>query len=486
MKVEADRDSATPGERIIHAANVSKQYRIWETPGARLWSPACRFLSDLPLWPETWRERLRVKAGTCYREFHALQDVSFDVRRGESLGIIGRNGAGKSTLLQIITGTCQPSGGCVEVQGRVAALLELGSGFNPEFTGRENVRLNATLHGLTPGEIEARLPSMLRFADIGDFVDQPVKTYSSGMMLRLAFAVIAHLDADVLIIDEALAVGDVFFVQKCMAFLQRFQERGVLLLVSHSAAAITALCQKAVWLDAGRVRRIGSPKEVTEAYLEAFFEAGAQGARTVTVGVSEAVDAAAAEEEWAEPPEGTWHDQRLGRPEETRPRNDIQVFEFDPKAAAFGKRAGEVVDVTLADEQGRGLAWIVGGEVVALRVRLEAVEALRHPIVGFYVKNGLGQQLFGDNTFASSRGQNLGSAAGGRFEAQFVFQMPILPPGDYMITVALADGTQAEHVMQHWMHDALTFRSVSSPLRAGGLVGLPMREVGLRKVRRKG
>ena len=266
-------------ERIITVENLSKSYHIWSSPLARLQSPAYQWLADLPLLPTGWKKFLRRKGSELFREFFALHEVSFQVERGQSVGIIGRNGSGKSTLLQIVTGTLQPTGGQAEIRGRVAALLELGSGFNPEFTGRDNARLNAALHGLTPAEIDARLGDMLAFADIGDFVDQPVKTYSSGMMLRLAFAVIAHIDADILIIDEALAVGDVFFVQKCMAFLQRFQERGVLLLVSHSAAAITTLCQKALWLDAGRLRMAGSPKEVTEAYLEAFFEADTQNKR---------------------------------------------------------------------------------------------------------------------------------------------------------------------------------------------------------------
>lgn len=514
-------DKAAPTERIIHVEGLSKQYRIWRTPGARLSGPVWQWLSELPLWPDPWRRRWRERADEAHREFHALQDVSFEVRRGESVGIIGRNGAGKSTLLQIITGTLQPSVGSVQVHGRVAALLELGSGFNPEFTGRENVRLNAALHGLNPREVEQRLPSMLAFADIGDFVDQPVKTYSSGMMLRLAFAVVAHLDADVLIIDEALAVGDVFFVQKCMAFLQRFQETGVLLLVSHSAAAITALCQQAVWLDAGRVRRAGSPKEVTEAYLEAFFEedvrARLSGEAAGIEGQGSGAQKAAAEGAWemeqakgghrglgeetptrlatglvgiqpegcgtrTEGGKGERFDQRLLCPPPERVWNEIEVFEFDPKAPSFGRKAGLVLDVTLEDEQERALAWIVGGEVVTLKVRFESVEAMRHPIVGFYVKNGLGQQLFGENTFAASRGKTLAAVEGTRFEARFTFQMPILPPGDFVVTVALADGTQADHIMQHWIHDALAFRSVSSPLRAGGLVGLPMREIGLRRL----
>src|SRR5690606_10580997 len=221
----------------ISVRNVGKTFRLYKRPQDRLLE---RFS----------RKRL-------FREFHALTDIDFEVQKGETVGIIGRNGSGKSTLLQLICGTLTPSIGEITVNGRVAALLELGAGFNPEFTGRENVFLNATILGLTHEEIEARLDDIFAFADIGDFIDQPVKTYSSGMYVRLAFAVIAHVDADVLIIDEALAVGDALFTQKCMRFLRRFREHGTILFVSHDSHAVTNLCERAVWLRDGHIRRVG-------------------------------------------------------------------------------------------------------------------------------------------------------------------------------------------------------------------------------------
>ena len=262
-------------DTIIEVKEVSKCYHIWASPLARLTSPLCERVAELPFLPRGLKNRLRASAAAAKHDFFALSNVSFEVKRGHSLGIIGRNGSGKSTLLQIITGTLRPTKGEVTVRGRVAALLELGSGFNGEFTGRENVKLNAALLGLTPAQIEERMPSILAFAEIGDFVEEPVKTYSSGMMLRLAFAVIAHIDADILIVDEALAVGDVFFTQKCMTFLREFQQNGVLLLVSHGHDAVTTLCRDAVWLAHGELKMAGSSKEVTEAYLEAFFQADA-------------------------------------------------------------------------------------------------------------------------------------------------------------------------------------------------------------------
>lgn len=242
--MSSSRDSA------ISIKNISKFFEIYEKPSHRLWQML-------------YHGRKRF-----YRPFWALQDISFEVKRGECVGIIGRNGAGKSTLLQIITGTLSPSSGTVECNGRVAALLELGSGFNPEFTGQENVYLNASILGLTKEEIDAKYDDIVAFADIGEFINQPVKSYSSGMAVRLAFAVVAHVDADILIVDEALSVGDAFFTQKCMRFLRQFMEKNTVLFVSHDTGAVNSLCNAAIMLENGRIKKIGTPKEITEQYLE--------------------------------------------------------------------------------------------------------------------------------------------------------------------------------------------------------------------------
>jgi lipopolysaccharide transport system ATP-binding protein len=250
-------------ETVIRVAQLEKVYQIYKTPRDRL----KQFI--LP--------RLQRMAGRppaqYYEEFWALKDICFEIARGETVGIIGRNGAGKSTLLQIICGTLSPSGGSVEINGRVAALLELGSGFNPDFSGRENVYMNAALLGLDRPTIDARFEDIAAFADIGGFIEQPVKTYSSGMYVRLAFAVIAHVDADILVIDEALAVGDAFFVQKCMRFLRRFMESGTIIFVSHDTGSVTNLCRTALWLEKGRLVGKGAPKDIVAKYLEACYEA---------------------------------------------------------------------------------------------------------------------------------------------------------------------------------------------------------------------
>ena len=226
----------------VRVEGLGKTYQIYERPGDRL---------KQFLLPRV--RRLIGSAGSDYfREFRALDAVSFDVRKGQVVGVIGRNGAGKSTLLQILCGTLSPTQGTVTIHGRVAALLELGSGFNPEFSGRENVYMNAALLGLTNAQIDQRYDRIVAFADIGRFIDQPVKTYSSGMFVRLAFAVIAHVDADILVIDEALSVGDVFFAQKCMRFLREFREGGgTTLFVSHDTASVIKLCDHVVWLEGG-------------------------------------------------------------------------------------------------------------------------------------------------------------------------------------------------------------------------------------------
>ena len=254
---------ATSRELLIEAKNLSKAYRIWDSPSSRITGPLLEALGGMfrkgPASPGS---------GARYRDFYALRDVTFSIRRGEATGIIGRNGSGKSTLLQLIAGTLMPSSGTIGVNGRVSALLELGSGFNPDFTGRENVYLNGAIHGFTHAEMAIRMAEILEFADIGDFIDQPVKTYSSGMMMRLAFAVAVHVQPDVLIIDEALAVGDVFFSQKCFQRIREIVHRGAtLIFVSHDMAAVQSLCDRAILLSTGNVLFDGAPEECVSRYF---------------------------------------------------------------------------------------------------------------------------------------------------------------------------------------------------------------------------
>jgi lipopolysaccharide transport system ATP-binding protein len=247
----------------IKVENLSKCYHIYNQPHDRLkQSIYPRFQSLMGKQPKQY-----------FREFWALKDVSFEIKRGETVGIIGRNGSGKSTLLQMICGTLNPTSGSVRTNGRIAALLELGSGFNPEFTGRENVYMNAAVLGLTRAETEARFNAIVSFADIGEFLEQPVKTYSSGMMLRLAFSVTVHVNADILIVDEALAVGDAFFTQKCMLRIKELMSTGVtFLFVSHDSNAVKSLCGSAMLLDRSQLICAGDTNAVVETYYSNFIK----------------------------------------------------------------------------------------------------------------------------------------------------------------------------------------------------------------------
>jgi lipopolysaccharide transport system ATP-binding protein len=411
-----------------------------------------------------FRRLLGQRAPNYFREFWAVREVSFEVRKGETVGIIGRNGSGKSTVLQLICGTLTPTTGAIDVNGRVAALLELGSGFNPEFTGRENVYLNGSVLGLTHREIDSRMAAIATFADIGDFLEQPVKMYSSGMSVRLAFAVIAHVDADILVIDEALSVGDAYFTQKCMRFLRDFMTRGTVLFVSHDTAAVNNLCQRAIWMQEGQVKFDGPAKDAAGRYLEALTES-LQGPTQVTIGPEPTSSGVAVDT--------TLKDMRLQFLNASQYRNDIEIFRFESGTHGFGRGDAEIVSVRLTDLAGAPLSWVVGGEDVILDVGCAAKRPLNGPIIGFFVKDRLGQYLFGDNTFLTYRSTPVLVEAGQRLSAQFQFRMPLLPRGDFSLDVALAEGTQEDHIQHHWIIDALVFTSVSTSV-CTGLIGIPM------------
>lgn len=448
----------------IRVQNLSKCYQIYDSPRDRLKQFVAPRLQNL----------IRQPPKQYFREFWALKDVSFVIRKGETIGIIGRNGSGKSTLLQMICGTLNPSSGSIQTNGRLAALLELGSGFNPEFTGRDNVYMNASVLGLSNEEIDARFNDIVAFADIGDFVEQPVKTYSSGMMVRLAFAVIAHVDADILVVDEALSVGDAFFTQKCMRFLRNFMKTGTVLFVSHDTSAVVNLCNKAVLLNRGQVVEIGSPKDVAEHYLATVYETNQKvdGVQTDETNLSAGQAQTSTE----------YRDMREALINASTLRNDIEVFQFTPDQSGFGTGQAKIVSVRLLDQGGAPLAWVVGGEDVILDIRCVAHEDILRPIIGFQFKDRLGQVVFADNTFLVYQNSPQAVAKGCELVARFEFRLPLLPSGDYSITVAFADGSQESHVQHHWMHDALIVRVHASSI-CQGLVGVPMKTIYLSAAR---
>lgn len=437
----------------VAVAGVTKCYQIYAKPQDRL---------RQAIFPRV-RQALGLAPARYYSEFWALRDVGFRIDKGETVAIIGKNGSGKSTLLQILCGTLTPTSGEVAVEGRVAALLELGSGFNPEYTGRENVYLNGSVLGLTRKQLDERFDAIVEFADIGAFIDQPVKTYSSGMYVRLAFAVIANVDADVLIVDEALSVGDVFFGQKCMRFLRDFQSRGTLIFVSHDSAAVVNLCRRAIWLDHGRVVMDGPASEVSQAYHAKSYGMDVQAGPAPGGGDDASDDLASLP--------GLDPDLDLDR-------SLMRVFRFNAALASFGDGRAKISSVALLDAVGAPLSSISGGERVTLRVEARALADLTSPIVGFLLKDRLGQHLFGTNTYLGGQGASRPACLGQAVRAEFSFRMPHLPAGKYTLDVALADGTHAEHVQNDWAFDALVIESVGSTLSVG-LVGIPYRAVSL-------
>ncbi len=405
----------------VSVRGVSKRYDMFSKPIERL----CHLLFGFN--------------SKCYKQFSALTDVSFDVKKGETLAIIGKNGSGKSTLLQIICGTLSSSDGSVNVNGKVAALLELGAGFNPEFTGLENVYMKAAIYGLSKQETDEVLPQILAFAEIGEFVEQPVKTYSSGMFVRLAFAVIAHLKADILIIDEALAVGDVYFTQKCMRFLRNFAKTGTLLFVSHDTHTVLNLCDRAILLEQGKVIAKGSAKKVCDVYLGSLFENNIKNAAP--------------------------------QPEENNPVSSISS-DHDTEHGCleeFGLGGAKIVDVSLLDESRQQLLLLEQQSKVYLQITCQAVDDITSPIMGFFVKDRLGQMLFGENSLKYAH--NLAPMlAGSTYKFEFAFIMPHLATGEYSIGVAIGAGNQLNHVQHHWVHDAISFKAIANADLTGLMV----------------
>jgi lipopolysaccharide transport system ATP-binding protein len=441
----------------ISLENISKCYQIYDKPHDRLKQ------SIYPRLQKLFGRSLK----TYHREFWALKDISFDVKKGETVGIIGRNGAGKSTLLQIICGTLTPTTGGIQVNGRVAALLELGAGFNPEFTGRENIYMNAGILGLSQTEIDSKYADIVAFADIGEFVDQPVKTYSSGMYVRLAFAVIAHVDADILIIDEALAVGDAIFTQKCMRYIRAFQSRGTLIFVSHDMSSVLNLCKSAVWLNNGTVQKSGASKDVADAYLQYTLQA--------TYGDAAVLQTTESSEITSEVIAG----ESIEVVSILNYESKIAVTDNMPNATGWQTDVGKLLSIRIEKAKDGASGTFVGGEKVRVLITAKALQDINKPIIGFLVRDRLGQDLFGENTLPFTGNCFVPAYAGQEFSAEFVFYLPMLPNGDYAVMTSIADGDVHENIQLHYMHDALIFNVTSSKIR-WGLVGVAFEKVQLK------
>jgi lipopolysaccharide transport system ATP-binding protein len=402
------------------------------------------------------------------------QNICFMVGVGEAVGIIGTNGAGKSTLLKMITGTIQPTTGSIVIQGRVAALLELGIGFHPDFSGRQNALMAGQLLGLTAFEIGNLMPDIESFAEIGDYLDQPVRIYSSGMQVRLAFAVATVVRPDILIVDEALSVGDAYFQHKCFSRIRLFQKQGTtLLFVSHDLAAVRALCSKAIWLDNGTIREMGETKMVLDAYATAIY--------AKEQNVTNAANSLGAIKVEPQAVIKQKRDCRLDFINNSNLRNDIEVFEFNEEASRWGEGYAKITAAQLEDSDGQPLSWIIGGEEVALTIEALALQNLNRIIVGFQVRDRLGQNLFGDNTYLTTIDSPISVSKQSTFRTKFSFSMPILPQGTYAITVAIATGTQQNHVVHEWLHEAIFVESHNG-VAVSGLIGIPMHQIDISEI----
>jgi len=430
----------------IRVEGVSKRFELYDTPRDQLKQ------FTLP--------RLQRMAGLeskqYFREFWALKDISFEIKKGESVGVVGRNGSGKSTLLQIIAGTLSPTAGSVAIQGRIAALLELGSGFNPEFTGRENVYMNANLLGLKKKDIDVRFEDIVDFAEIGDFIDQPVKIYSSGMFVRLAFSVIAHVNADILIIDEALAVGDALFTQKCMRFLRDFMETGTVFFVSHDLPSVKNLCERTLWLENGILLKDGDSDKVCNLYYQHTLQ-GIYGDETQLIplmngNISDGVL----------PSESEFSD-------EASVGNKSELTVVDNSAFATGWKTGEaeITSITMKSVDKESNNLFEGGERVQVVMCAKAHRVLLNPILGFIVKDHLGQELFGENTLPFTKGNPFPVEGGQELVAEFVFKLPMLQDGQYVIMASFASGDSYKHTHHHYIHDALVINVSCSKIRFG-------------------
>nr|QOL00460.1 teichoic acids export ATP-binding protein TagH [uncultured organism] len=360
--------------------------------------------------------------------FVALAPLDLTVPRGQAVGLVGRNGSGKSTLLSIIAGVLAPTTGSVEVRGRVSALLELGSGFNPEFTGRENVYFNAMLHGLSRAEIDARYAAIVAFAEIGDYIDRPVKTYSSGMFVRLAFAVAINLQPDILIVDEALSVGDIYFQQKCFDKLRELRAAGItLFFVSHNSGAIFRFCDRALLLEHGRVVLDGDPKSVIETYESHLIVENEREREAIAATVTTTPEAAGAD---AQPIPA-----------------EVDRAEVDVVVAEIRSATGDPVHAFISEER------------IAVHVELRFRQSFDDPHVGFKIRNRYGDVIFETTTYSMRR--PIGAVAAGEIVTiDFPFTAALIE-GDYTVTLGIADGGFGEGSFRHqllYRHDVAPFR----------------------------
>ena len=400
------------------------------------------------------------------QEFWALNNINIKVYRGETLGFIGQNGSGKSTVLQIIAGTLQPTQGSVSVKGRVSALLELGSGFNPDFTGRQNVLFNGRILGLTQKEIEAKFDEITAFAGIGDFIEQPVKTYSSGMFVRLAFAVAVHVDPEVLIVDEALSVGDGVFVHRCMAKIKEFQDRGgTILFVSHDVGAVTRLCSRVAWINEGKLRSVGDPAEIVREYqawmydqINVLYQRDHHPQKEGPKLDSKSELSPRAEVQ--SPLDRSFKSSEINNPFTRKPYQNFR------EVKRFGTGRAEIVEFHVLDSIGNPSNFAHPGDDVCLVIKSIAFDQIDRPIVGIMIYDRLRTEIAGFNTYQLETKVSAISE-GTALEVKFQFIWPELKGGNYTLEAAFAEGSQDSHEMLDWLQCPLSLFSGETDLTFG-------------------
>ena len=438
---------------VIQLENVSKSYALWSHPRARLQDSVYRRLGKMPLMPGTLRERILGAADAQRRDFFAVRDINLKIHAGQSVGILGRNGSGKSTMLQIIAGTLRPSKGRATTRGRIVALLELGSGFNAEFTGRANVLINASILGLTRRQIAERFEQIEDFADIGEFMDQPVKNYSSGMMLRLAFAVNVHLDPEILIIDEALSVGDAAFQRKCMGRIETLKKNGgTLLFVSHAPEAVVQLCDYAVLLDQGEMLLEGSPKLVSSQYYKLLFAPAERQQE-----IRQEIRLAKEEGEPAAPAAAATMEQAVAETAEPERPRSYHLPEMVTKSlVAYPSQGALIENPRILDADGQQVNMLVRGE------RYVYTYDVSFQTLGFRVQFGMmtksltGVELGGHSTGREDRLLPT-VEPGQRRTIRFEFECHLLP-GIYFMNAGVSGILGEEWGYLHRLVDAYLFR----------------------------
>lgn len=430
-------------DNAITVDHVSKLYKLYDKPSDR------------------FKEAMGLTKKKLYREHYALRDVSFNVKRGESIGIIGTNGSGKSTMLKIITGVLNPTEGQVNVNGRISALLELGAGFNGEYSGIENVYLNGTMNGFTREEIDARMDEILRFADIGEFVNQPVKTYSSGMFVRLAFAVAINIEPEILIVDEALSVGDVFFQAKCFRKFEEFREMGkTLLMVSHDLSSISKYSDKVILLNQGTKVDEGEPKYIVDLYKRFL--------------VHQEGDPEAEKKQKKEAAKATPEEQEAAK-KATEEQKEKEVaglaleagsgFRMNPNVLEYGEKRAEITGVAIYDENGLCTNTLEKGTRFRIAMQVKFHEEVQEPICAYTIKDARGTEITGTNTMYEHndiKPKKPGDVITVTFEQELDLQ-----GGEYLLSFGCTGYRDADFHVYHRLYDACSLTVVSTKNTVG-------------------